>query len=976
MGDATRSCPVLIGREAPLAALREVIDAARAGRQGLAVVTGEAGIGKSRLAREARLHAEAHGVRVLEGRCFDADAGTPYALLLDLLRGAFLERSAPASAADLDPLDRELIQLLPGIAPAPSDLPPPADLDPQSRRQQVIAALLHTLVRWARSGPLLLVLEDLHWSDDDSLDVLQRLVRGPAGTPMAVLLTYRSDEVSPGLRRLLAGLVRDRLGVEIALDRLDREQTASMLAALLGRPQSGIIEAVHALADGNPFFVEEVATELAATGDVRLPRSVRDAVRRRIERLSPDARRILAPAAAIGRRFDVGLLEALTDLAEADLPRAIAELIDARILVEEDAERLLFRHALTREAVTADLLRRQRAALHLAVGEALEHRHAGSLDLHVHELAYHFFEAGAWTKALDYTRRAGDLARALYTPHAAIEQYTRALAASEHLMRPRPPLLLARAGVYETVGDFELACADYEAARDEAAAAADRRGEWQALIGLGLLWASRDYTRAGPPLHRALALARQLDDPTTVAHSLNRLGNWLLNTDAAGESLPHHEEALAIFEHLEDTAGIAATADLIGMAASSLGDTRLSWRSYERAAALFDELGDGRGLATALVMQVLQGGMYWFDTLDAVPIALDEALRQGERAVAIAHGVRWPAGEAFACFELAGGLGPRGAYGRALELAERGLEIAREIGHRQWEAGSRATLGALMLDLCLLPAAREHAEAALATAREIGSSTWSLLAAAVLAGTYVRQGDKARAAALLGGGDAAAQPRHAGVRLCRSVRAELALACRDGASALALVDELIATVPGGGTVPLLARLRGEALGALGRPAEAEAALRAACAAARDRVLGPQLWRAHAALGRLLRTEKRPDEAAGEFAAAREVVEALAAQVPAGERRDGFREGAGRLLPRTRPASQRKADKERFGGLTAREREVAGLIARGMSNREIADALFLSERTVEDHVGNALGKLGFSSRAQVAVWAAERRLGAP
>jgi len=109
----------------------------------------------------------------------------------------------------------------------------------------------------------------------------------------------------------------------------------------------------------------------------------------------------------------------------------------------------------------------------------------------------------------------------------------------------------------------------------------------------------------------------------------------------------------------------------------------------------------------------------------------------------------------------------------------------------------------------------------------------------------------------------------------------VALACHDGASALRLVDELIATVPGGGTVPLLARLRGEALGALGRPAEAEAALRAACATARDRLVGPQLWRAHAALGRLLRTEKRHDEAAGEFAAAREVVEATgSAKAPA------------------------------------------------------------------------------------------------
>src|SRR5205807_2565094 len=117
-----RSSPVLIGRDAQVASLRELIAAAAGGSRGLAVLSGEAGIGKSRLVREARRHAEACGLQVLEGRCFDTDPGTPYALLLDLLRSAFARRPAPASAGDLDPLDRQLLQLLPGIVPTPPDL--------------------------------------------------------------------------------------------------------------------------------------------------------------------------------------------------------------------------------------------------------------------------------------------------------------------------------------------------------------------------------------------------------------------------------------------------------------------------------------------------------------------------------------------------------------------------------------------------------------------------------------------------------------------------------------------------------------------------------------------------------------------------------------------------------------------------------------------------------------------------------------
>src|SRR5262249_9568291 len=143
---------------------------------------------------------------------------------------------------------------------------------------------------------------------------------------------------------------------------------------------------------------------------------------------------------------------------------------------------------------------------------------------------HHYFQAGEWAPALAHARRAGELALELQTPQAAVEQLSVALEAAGRLgMAPAPDLLLARAGAREVTGDFDGSVADYQAALIGAEAAGRRRDAWQALIGLGLLWSSRDYEQARPHLDRALVLARELRDPTLVAHSLNRLGNWCAN---------------------------------------------------------------------------------------------------------------------------------------------------------------------------------------------------------------------------------------------------------------------------------------------------------------------------------------------------------------------------------------------------------------------------------------------------------------
>jgi DNA-binding NarL/FixJ family response regulator len=282
-------------------------------------------------------------------------------------------------------------------------------------------------------------------------------------------------------------------------------------------------------------------------------------------------------------------------------------------------------------------------------------------------------------------------------------------------------------------------------------------------------------------------------------------------------------------------------------------------------------------------------------------------------------------------------------------------------------------LGALYLDLLNLNEGQFQLESALALAQELGSELWLANARSFLALVYAAQGQTRRAADLLGEQQPSYQTMQ---RLLATASAEVALAERDPNQALRLVDELINTVTetsDGGNVARLAKLRGEALAMLGRSEEAEQSLKAAVRAATEQGALPTVWRAHASIGKVYQTQRRRVEADKEFARARAVAESLAEQIPEGVMRDQYLRGLDRLLPPTRVLSPRAAVKRSYAGLTERERAVASLIAQGRSNSEIAETLVIGKRTVETHISNMLSKLGFTSRAQIVVWALERGL---
>lgn len=995
-------CPTLIGRTHDLEALYLLVEGVKSGQGHAALVSGEAGIGKSRLVTEVKTYAAQKGFLLLQGNCFQTDSSFPYAPLRDLLR-AYLTSHVEANNG-LEPYVHVLSKLLPDL---PLLLPQFVTLpfqevtaDPEQEKRRIFTTLTHFFMYQTARQPVICVIEDLHWCDDTTLEFLFSLIRRCSQQPLFFLFTYRSDEVQPALRRFLAQLNRERLTQEFALSHLARADIQVMLQAIFALQRPALVEtldAISTLTEGNPFFIEEILKSLVTTGEIfyadgtwkrkalqemSIPQSVQDAVQQRTDHLSPPAKHVLTFASVAGRRFDFALLQQVMGCDEEQLLVLIKELIAAQLVIEESAERFAFRHALTRQAIYSALLTRERRALHRTMGETIEQLHGSSLqDAQVADLAYHFYQAGVWEKALAYGQRAGEIALALYAHRAAVEHLTRALdAAQRQALSSTAQLYRMRGKVYDTLGEFEHAHSDFEHALKETRATSDALTEWRCLMDFGLLWAGRDYTQAGVWFQRALDLAQTLDNPTLHAHSLNRVGNWLVNIGRPEEGLQKHSAALEIFEQQQDRHGTAETLDLIGMGNVLYGDIINSIKQFERAIALLRATGNNKILASSLSTCAISEGPVLIETTLSALSTQEVCIQKLTEALLLARQGDWPADQAFIEMQIGDTLAGFGKFGQALTHLQQALHVATEIEHQQWLAGINNGFTRLYYNLLQPDLAIQHAEKGMTLARQLGSFWWSHNIAAYHALSYMLTSEFSQAEAVLNAVmPRQEQPRHLAARRVAWVWGRLALAQDHPETALRIAQELIASAPNGTGAPLthpiphLLMLKGEALSMLERFDEAAQALQNAKRGAQERQDPTILWKVHCALGRTEQLRKHEDAAQHEYNAAREVIGSLAASVDDETLRFHFLQTALKSLPKEKTLSSRRAEAEKFGGLTERERTIAALIAQGKSNRDIADALVVSERTVETHVSNIFFKLGFSSRTQIAAWAVEKSL---
>jgi tetratricopeptide (TPR) repeat protein len=399
---------------------------------------------------------------------------------------------------------------------------------------------------------------------------------------------------------------------------------------------------------------------------------------------------------------------------------------------------------------------------------------------------------------------------ALFAPHAAVEQFSRAIESSEHLVQsPTPELYRLRGLAHDTLGNFDQAREDYQASLQEARTVGDQKATWRVLIDLGLPWASRDYERTGDYCRQALELARAMEDEAAVGHSLNRLGNWLMNSGQAFEALDYHHEALDLFEAINNRAGIAETLDLLAMTSNQSGDPVGTVTYYERAIPILRELHNWQTLSSSLANLTLY----------------TMSLEQGNEAIKLAREIGWHSGEAYALNCLSMALFSRGRYGESLNVRTRSLKLTQAIEHAQWTAANHIYFGYYYIELLALNRANNHLTEGLGLAKQIGSTFFSWMGSGWLASVNILQGQLEAAETLLADLPQVWIPTLFSVRLAW---VELALARQDPNRMLQLLDELLSmltvTEIPTGMIPFFGpalALQSQALFLLGRSDEAE-----------------------------------------------------------------------------------------------------------------------------------------------------------
>jgi DNA-binding SARP family transcriptional activator len=555
------------GRADELAGLRAAwADAVSAGRRGV-VVSGEPGIGKTRLAAELAAHARARGGVVLYGRCDDG-LSAPAQPFTEALGAYVAACPVDELRVELGARASDLVGLLPELAARlPGGVSEPAPAEPEIQRLRTLDAAAALLRAAGEAAPVLLVLDDLHWADELSLLLLRHLLRADVPMRLLALATYRDTEParSPLLADVVTGLARRADVARLELGPLAEPDIAAILAHA-GR-EGSLAARVRAATAGNPFFVGEVVRALGEDrdpGGALTPR-VRDVVRWRLARLPERTADVLAVAAVAGAEFDADVLAGAIGV---ELERALDALEAAErarlVRPAGTPDRFTFAHALVRETIVAELPAGRRARLHARIARALE-RVAATRPLPAGELAAHFDAAGTLvdaTQTLHYSRRAGDEAAARLAFDVAAEQYARAVRAHRRLpsapQSERLDLELAHGRALRLAG---IAAAD-PVLRD-VAAAAETAGDGErmadALLTIRLDYAAfvEEDAEMVALLQRALALLPQGDSPIRA-----RLEGFL--AQEAFSSVPDPERramvrrALAMARRVGDPAALAS----------------------------------------------------------------------------------------------------------------------------------------------------------------------------------------------------------------------------------------------------------------------------------------------------------------------------------------------------------------------------------------------------------------------------------
>jgi DNA-binding SARP family transcriptional activator len=583
--DASRA--VFVGRERELAALVGALEDALVGWGRLVLVSGEPGVGKSRLADEAIGEARARGAIVLTGRCWEAGGAPAYWPWVQSLRAYVPQTELEALRAQLGDGAPDLAQLLPELRELFPDLSEAPTLESEAARFRLFEAVASLLKGASKARPLVLVLDDVHAADEPSLLLLQFVARGIAENRLLVVCAFR--DVDPTMRdplsSALAELVREPHTSQIALAGLSEPDVAEYVELSTGvQAVPRQVEAIYSETEGNPLFVGEVVRLLDAEGRIAeadeqlgIPPGVRAVIGRRLGRLSERCRDLLVPASVLGREFGLDALARIGGLPREELLDALDEAIAERVLddVPGSPGRLRFGHALMRDTLYDDLSSARRQQLHLDAGEALEAVYAADVEPHLAELALQFLAAGGAgdpAKGIDYARAAADRAARLFAYEEAARLYEMALEAlgpdSAATARLRCELFLALADAQGRAGEGSDAKTTFLRAAELARSADEPELLARAAVSYGgrFVWdRAVSDERLVPLLEDALAAVGEADSALRI-RLLSRLAAALRGEPSREPRERISEEAVQAARRMGDPAALAYALDAAGAA--------------------------------------------------------------------------------------------------------------------------------------------------------------------------------------------------------------------------------------------------------------------------------------------------------------------------------------------------------------------------------------------------------------------------
>jgi predicted ATPase/Mn-dependent DtxR family transcriptional regulator len=762
----------LVGRGSELDVLERILKDVVQGKGKCVLISGEPGVGKTRLVNEFIRNLSKDGAQVLKASCLYQTAIDPYLPFIDALGehlGKVEKSMADSAFRDIESTAPEIAGLLP-LASEKEDtetLALDSGVSVNGERIRLFETISTALKKIAEAKPTVVFIDDLHWADPGSMHLLHYIARNLRESPILLMGAYRPGELVSGngednpILDTISRMREEKLFANIEIGRLSLDETSEMVGNYLKRPgvQGEFADLIFRESEGNPFFIEEILESLqedrildgtdertSIPPRIDIPDSIRNVVRRRVRRLGEGDRKLLELASAMGEKFDLDLAMEASNGGNETMLNSIDKLTEARLICEDtsDVGAFRFHHNKIQDVVYGELNHLKKRMIHERIGAALEATYKDSTQEVLNDLAYHWLKAENFEKAFEYSEKAGARAEKVYAITEALSHYQNALESLEKVVPPRSELYDRRIQLLLKIGDnFELlskwddALRNYNMALDASDVEQKSETAFDTLCSIAFVHVrTGELDKAEEVCRRALA---QMDKSFKKASRVHEMmGMIFMRQGEYEKSLDRFKEGLEMVDETKDARRIASINSHMATVYSYLNDYDSSMARHEKSLEIHKKSGSRNSLG---VSYVNLGMVYWNTG------KYEEAIRYAKQALSILEEIGNQVGIGY-CYNLIGAsYHNTGDYNEALEFFSNSLTIREKIGDRHGIAEANNNIGSIHKNREEYDEAFECFDKCMSILSDMGDQRGCAITNFEIGHTYLQKGDYGKAQA-------------------------------------------------------------------------------------------------------------------------------------------------------------------------------------------------------------------------------------